>query len=74
MRYQVVLEHDPETGHCTATVAGLPGLFVDAEREEEALRLAREAIAFYLEERRVAPSGAAEKVTPFPSKIVTVDV
>jgi predicted RNase H-like HicB family nuclease len=74
MKYQVVLEHDPETGHHTATVAGLPGLFVDAKSEEEALSLAREAIAFYLDEVRALASAPRKSIPPLPSKIVTVDL
>ncbi|MEE9237869.1 MAG: type II toxin-antitoxin system HicB family antitoxin [Thermoplasmata archaeon] len=75
MQYQVVLEHDPETKHYTATVAGLPGLFVDAETEEEALRLVTEAIGFYLEELKTSSRPGAEGPhKPLPSKVVTVDV
>jgi predicted RNase H-like HicB family nuclease len=75
MQYQVVLEHDPETNHHTATVAGLPGLFVDAETEEEALRLVKEGIAFYLEELETSfPPGVKARARPIPSKVVTVDV
>lgn len=74
MKYQVVLEHDPETGHHTATVAGLPGLFVDAESEEEALSLAREAIAYYLDEAQALASAPKASSPPLPSKIVTVDL
>jgi predicted RNase H-like HicB family nuclease len=47
--YQVVIEHDPETRAYAATVPGLP-IVVDADSEEEAVRLAKEAIALYLEE------------------------
>jgi len=73
MKYRVVLEHDPESGHYVATVPGLPGLFVDAKSEKEALRLAREGIAFHLEElaKDVKDKRA---VKPIPSKVVTVDV
>ena len=74
MKYQVVLEHDPETGHHTATVVGLPGLFVDARSEEEALSLAREAIAYYLDEVQASASSPREPTSPLPSKIVTVDL
>jgi len=62
--YQVVIEHDPGTRAYTATVAGLP-VFVDADSEEEAIRMAREAIAMYLED---AP-GPKE---PVRVKVVTV--
>ncbi len=46
--YQVVIEHDPETRAYTATVPGLP-IVVDADSEEEAVRMARDAIALYLD-------------------------
>jgi predicted RNase H-like HicB family nuclease len=74
MKYKVVVEHDPETGHYAATVPGLP-IFVDAESEREVRKLVKEAISFYLEE---ASSGKSAKspgpVAPFPVKIITVDV
>jgi len=62
--YQVVIEHDPETRAYTATVPGLP-VVVDADSEEEAIRMAREAIAMYLED---APSPKE----PVRVKVVTV--
>lgn len=49
VNHQVVLEYDPETKSYTATVPGLP-VVVDADTEEEALRLAKEGISFYLKE------------------------
>jgi len=49
VNHQVVLEYDPETKSYTATVPGLP-VVVDADTEEEALRLATEGIAFCLQE------------------------
>ncbi len=64
MEYQVVLERDAETRHYTATVAGLP-IVVDATNKRTAIRLAREAIAIYLEAAHVdsPPSVRAELVT-----------
>ena len=73
VKYRVVLEHDPESGHYVATVPGLPGLFVDAKSEKEALKLAREGIAFHLEE--LAKDGKGKNAPkPLPAKVVTVDV
>ena len=46
--YQVVIEYDPETRSYAATVPGLP-VVVDADSEEEAVRLAKGAIAMCLE-------------------------
>jgi predicted RNase H-like HicB family nuclease len=75
MRYRVVLEYDPDTGHYTATVPGLPGLFADAKSETEALKLAKEGIAFYLKElSSVSRLGSEEPAKPLPVKVVTVDV
>jgi len=62
--YQVVIEHDPETRAYTATVPGLP-IVVDADSEEEAMLMAREAIALYLEEAPNPPK-------PVRVKVVTV--
>ena len=46
---QVIIEYDPETKSYTTTVLGLP-IVVDADSEEEALRLAKEGISVYLKE------------------------
>lgn len=64
VQYQVVLEFDAETRHYTATVPGLP-IVVDATSKREALKLAREAIAYYVEDAGApaAPSIHAEVVT-----------
>jgi predicted RNase H-like HicB family nuclease len=64
--YDVVIEYDPETRSYTATVPGLP-IVVDAASEEEALRLAREGIAWHLEE--TSPPKHRVRV-----KVVSVDV
>lgn len=47
MQHPVVLEFDPDTGHYTATVPGMPGIVVDAKTEKTALKLVAEAIAMY---------------------------
>jgi predicted RNase H-like HicB family nuclease len=63
MRFQVVLERDDASGHYTATVPGL-SVVVDATSKRDALRMAREAIALYLEESGAPlPSVHAELVT-----------
>jgi predicted RNase H-like HicB family nuclease len=75
VKYRIVLEYDPATGHHTATVPGLPGLFVDAKTERGALKLAKEGIAFYVEEMSAGRrSGSRKRHQPLPAKIVTVDV
>jgi len=75
VKYRIVLEYDPSTGHHTATVPGLPGLFVDAKTERGALKLAKEGIAFYLEQLSAGRrSGSRKRNGLLPTKIVTVDV
>ena len=48
-RYTVVLVPDPEDGGYTLTVPALPGLVTQGDSLQEALTMAREAIAFHLE-------------------------
>ncbi len=72
VNHQVVLEYDPETKSYTATVPGLP-VVVDADTEEEALRLVKESIAIYLKEA-AAGKGAARREKQVQVKIVTVEV
>lgn len=67
MKFQVVLEHDADSGHVTATVPAIPGIIVDASTEDEALTMAREAIAFWRAENQGV---AAEHVQ---AKIATVE-
>jgi len=75
MRYRIVLEYDPTTGHHTATVPGFPGLFIDAKSEREALKLAKEGIALYADALSAAArAGPRRRREPLPAKIVTVDV
>jgi predicted RNase H-like HicB family nuclease len=63
MDIQVVLERDAESKHYTATVPGLP-IVVDATSRREALRLAREAVALYVEETQSdLPTITAEVVS-----------
>ena len=49
MTFRVVLEHDPETGDCSAVCPELPGCASAGETEEEARDNIREAIELYLE-------------------------
>jgi len=72
VNHQVVLEYDPETKSYTATVPGLP-IVVDADSEEEALRLAREGISVYLKETS-SRKGTDRREKPVQVKIVTVEV
>lgn len=70
VEYQVVLEFDPETKHYTGTVPGLP-IVVDAKNKRSALKLAREAIAFYLED---ADSAGIPAARPLQAEVVKVKV
>ncbi len=72
MKYQVVLEHDEETGAVTATVVGLP-IVVDADSEKEALAQAREAIRFWFAEHPGTRPGAVG-TQPTKARVATVDV
>ena len=62
MKHQVVLEFDPETGHYTATVPGMPEIIVDAKSEKAALKLVGEAIQIHGQSSR--PSHVTAKVVP----------
>lgn len=72
MPWNVVIEHDPETGAVTATVAGLPDIIVDARSDAEALSMAQEAIRFYLEEAKAA--GIPVPLQAPDARVVPVDV
>ena len=67
MEYQVVLEHDADSGHVTATVPSIPGIIVDASSEEDALAMVREAIGFWREEN------AAMQPEHVSAKLATVE-
>lgn len=72
MKYQVVIAYDPQTDSFCATVPGLP-IIVDADGEEEAVQMAREAIEFYFED--AGASGATPHAErPGYAKVVTVEV
>lgn len=73
MRYQVVVEYDPSTRHYTATVAGIPAIVVDAKSQQGVVRLAKEAIQFYLDEQGKRPRRSRTH-KPVRAKLVTVQV
>jgi antitoxin HicB len=50
--YTVILEPDPEGGYAVS-VPALPGCFTQGETREEALAMAREAIALHVESLRI---------------------
>lgn len=69
VKYDLFLEHDPQTGHFTATVAGLPGIIVDAKTQASAIKMAKEAIQFHLDESNAPPPSR-----PIDGKVVSVEV
>ena len=48
--YTVLLDPDEEEGGYTVTVPALPGIVTQGETVEEALEMARDAIALYIED------------------------
>lgn len=48
-RYTIILHPDPEDGGYTVTVPSLPGCVTEGDTPEEAIAMAREAIAGYIE-------------------------
>ncbi len=47
-RYTIILHPDPEEGGYTVTVPALPGCVTEGETIEEAITLAKDAIALYI--------------------------
>ena len=72
MKFQLLVEHDAQTKSWCATVAGLP-IVVDADSEDDAIKMAKEGIEFYFEEsngrHRSSPAAQKGKV-----KSVTVEI
>ena len=71
MKYQILVEYDPETQSYAASVPGVP-VYADADTEKEALKLAKEGLAWYLEDAAGAPKAA--RPVRVRAKLVTVDV
>lgn len=69
-RYAVLLTPDLESGGYTVTVPALPGCFTHGETVEEALEMARDAIACYLE----LPGGSSVGDDRIEAIMATVDV
>jgi antitoxin HicB len=59
LTYSVLLQPDPDEGGYTVTVPELPGIVTQGDTFEEALAMAREAIALHVE-------GLAEDGLPVP--------
>lgn len=69
MEYQVLVEYDPETDSYGASVPGLP-VYADADTEDEAVKLVREGLAWYLEDSAQTPG--EQPATVIKAKLVTV--
>ena len=49
LTYSILLQPDPDEGGYTVTVTDLPGIVTQGESFEEALAMARDAIALHVE-------------------------
>jgi len=72
VKFQVLIEFDPDTRSYSATVPGHP-VFVSARSERDVLKLVKESLQLYLEDN---PGGRAvpHPEHPAKAKVVTVDV
>lgn len=66
-RYTVVLHPEPEDGGYSVTVPALPGCLAQGETIEEAISMAREAIAAHIE-------GLIEDGEPVPEEDVPPEI
>lgn len=48
-QYMIILHPDPEEGGFTVTVPSLPGVITEGDTIEEAIAMAKEAIALHIE-------------------------
>ena len=70
VKYQILIEYDPETKSFGASVPGLP-VYSDANSEQEALDMIRQGLVWYLEEN----SAGQDQVPPqVQAKLVTVEL
>lgn len=70
--YSIILHPDPEEGGYTVTVPALPGCVTEGDTLDEALAMARDAIALYLED--VIASGEPVPEEREPVQVATVTV
>ena len=68
-RYTVLLESDPEQGGYTVTVPALPGIVTEGDTLEEAISMAKDAIALHIE-GLIAHSLPVPEETEHPQAIV----
>lgn len=72
MRYTLVLIPAPEGGYDTVECPALPGLVTEGRTREEAIAMAKEAIALYL--RDVVADEDSVPIESEPPELATVDI
>ncbi|MBI4317382.1 MAG: type II toxin-antitoxin system HicB family antitoxin [Chloroflexi bacterium] len=70
--YTIILEPDLEEGGYTVTVPALPGCITEGDTLEEAIAMAKDAIAGYLESLKMAGEPIPDETVP--PQIVKVQV
>ncbi|MHB0871116.1 MAG: type II toxin-antitoxin system HicB family antitoxin [Chloroflexota bacterium] len=71
-RYTIILHPEPEEGGYSVTVPALPGCFAQGDTLEEAVAMAREAIATHIE--GLIEDGEPVPVEDAPPEVRTVTV
>ena len=71
-RYTILLEPDPEEPGYTVTVPALPGIVTQGATVEEAITMAREAIALHIEGLIADGEPVPEEVEP--PQVLTISV
>jgi antitoxin HicB len=71
-RYTIILHPEPEEGGYSVTVPALPGCVAQGETLEEAIALAREAIALHI--AGLIEEGEDVPEQPEPIQVLTVHV
>jgi len=70
--YTIVLTPDPDEGGYTVTVPALPGCITEGDTRDEAIAMAQDAIALYLED--VIASGEPIPEEKEPTQVARVTV
>lgn len=69
-QYTIVLQRDDEEGGYTVTVPALPGIVTEGETLDEAVDMAKDAIALYLED--LVADGEPIPIDSIATRSVTV--
>ena len=70
--YTIILDPDPEEGVYAVTVPALPGCFTQGETVEEAIEMAKDAIALHIEGLIAHGLPVPEEKEPPQMMVVTV--